>query len=192
MSTTRHWGSTADERTQAFPCDKFIANGDRALYRAIGVAAPPATVFRWLCQLRVAPYSYDLLDNFGRTSPRALTPGLEDLVVGQRVMTIFELVEFERDHHVTLVFDRGRGVFGDLAVTYRVTRAASGSRLVVKIAVRTRGLMSRMLQPLLAIGDFVMMRKQLLTLKRLAEGHETSPPERHETLRHLDRPQRRA
>ena len=146
-----------------------MSNPDGAVFRAIDIVAPPAIVFRWLCQLRVAPYSYDLLDNLGRTSPRELTPGLDDLAVGQRVMTIFELVEFERDHHITLVLDRGRWLFGDLAVTYRVTPAAGGSRLVVKMVARARGLLARALQPAMPAGDLVMMRKQFLTIKQLAE-----------------------
>jgi hypothetical protein len=35
-------------------------------------------------------------------SPRVLTPGLEELEVGQTFATIFELVEFETNSHVTL------------------------------------------------------------------------------------------
>ncbi|MEO8706043.1 MAG: SRPBCC family protein [Kofleriaceae bacterium] len=169
MSIVRTWGSTSAERAEPFPCDPLIPTPDDELYRAVTIAAPPAIVFRWLCQLRVAPYSYDLLDNLGRTSPRTLTPGLDALAAGQRVMTIFRLVEFEPDHHLTVVLDRARAVFGDLAVTYRVTPDPAGSRLVVKMSVRRpRGVM-RVVGSLLPAGDLVMMRKQLLTLKRLAE-----------------------
>jgi len=93
--------------------------------RAIAVDAPGALLFRWLCELRVAPYSYDLLDNLGRRSPRELTPGLERLEVGQRFMRIFSLVPFTPDDHLTL---RAPGVAVTYAVRERADRAPASSR----------------------------------------------------------------
>ena len=58
----RDWGSSDLERAEPYPCDRLLVDGDDALFRAIDVAAPVAVVYRWLCQLRVAPYSYDLID----------------------------------------------------------------------------------------------------------------------------------
>lgn len=136
-----------------------------AYFRAVDIDAPSATVYRWLCQLRVAPYSYDLLDNFGRRSPRTLTPGLDDLHPGDRFMTIFDLADFDPGRQITLVLRQGTRIFGPLAVTYRVSdRAHGGSRLVVKLALaRRRG------GPVPWMELF-MMRKQLLTLRDLAES----------------------
>jgi len=127
------WGSTAAERAAPFPCDARFPDTDEALFRALDVAAPAPLVFRWLCQLRAAPYidfqiknwnplaslpchvanrspdhflndhSYDWLDNGGRRSPRRLTPGSDKLAPGQRFMFIFRLVAFARDEHLTLM-----------------------------------------------------------------------------------------
>jgi hypothetical protein len=165
------WGSTAREREVPFPCDHHLPDADTALYRAVDVAAPPPLLFRWLCQLRAAPYSYDWIDNLGRRSPRHLTPGLEALQIGQRVMTIFSLVDFETDRHLTLLM-RGSAFFGTVAGTYRIIPRDEGCcRLVVKLLVRyprapIQGFLARTLLP---TGDLIMMRKQLMTLKHLAE-----------------------
>jgi hypothetical protein len=167
------WGSTPEERAMTFACDSRCAADGESLFRAVTVRAPPPVVFRWLCQLRVAPYSYDWVDNCGRTSPRELRPGLEALERGQRVMRIFELVDFGRDSQLTLELRRGDALFGRLAITYLVLPIESGgSRLIVKVRelVHARGLLARIKWKLLASGDLVMMRKQLLTLKALAEA----------------------
>jgi hypothetical protein len=124
--SVRAWGVTDAERAIDYPCDRHVVDPDDEWYRATDVGAPVSTVYRWLCQLRVAPYSYDLIDNFGRRSPRTLTPGLEHLAVGQRVMRVFDLVEFERDRHLTAQVARARAMFGDTAVTYMVRPAAGG------------------------------------------------------------------
>lgn len=172
-----HWGTTDEERRRRYPCDDVLPDHQRALFRAVTVDAPPPVVFRWLCQLKVAPYSYDLLDNGGRRSPQRLVPGVDQLVVGERVL-IFELASFAVDEHLTLSV-RGHRAFGDLAISYVVVPdGARRSRLVVKLVmVPAGGLVGAVLRPLLPAGDLVMMRRQLLNLKALAEATAVEPAE---------------
>jgi hypothetical protein len=170
----RTWGSLPAERLASYPCDALLAEPDDVLFRAVDVAATPAVVFRWLCQLKIAPYSYDWIDNWGRRSPRRLTEGVERLAVGQAFMRIFTLAGYHTDRHLTLsMTDPAAGRrFGRVALTYAVAPAGEGrSRLVVKLLVkRPDRFPGAWLAPLLPAGDLVMMRKQLLTLKHLAEG----------------------
>jgi hypothetical protein len=174
MTIANTWGTRPEERRFSYPCDRLIPHPDDSLYRGVSIDASPQTVFRWLCQMRVAPYSYDWIDNGGRESPRALTPGLEDLAVGQDVMEIFQLADFARDLHVTLRIkanSRARRLFGDIAGSYLVVaKGARSCRLLVKLAVRhPPGVWGEVMRSLLPWGDLIMMRKQLLNFKQLAE-----------------------
>jgi hypothetical protein len=173
-SVSYTWGTTPAERARPFPCDSLFPNADAALFRGVTVHAPAARVFRWLCQLRVAPYSYDWIDNFGRRSPRRLTPGLENLATGQDVMRIFTLVDHEKDGHLTIRIKprtSAQRTFGDVCATYLVeSRGTDGCRLLAKLLARyPPGLTGALMRRLLPWGDLVMMRRQLLNLKALAE-----------------------
>jgi hypothetical protein len=167
-SAIETWGSTAEERAASYACDARLGPDARVVFRAIDVAAPAPLVFRWLCQLRAAPYSYDWIDNLGRRSPRELTPGLDQLELGQRFI-IFDLVDVEPGRSITL--ESTTWAFGHVVLTYAVRPVADDRcRLVVKLGQSPRaGLFARLADALLPAGDLVMMRKQLRTLKELAE-----------------------
>jgi hypothetical protein len=165
------WGTTAEERQRSYPCDELLRDPSAAYFRAVTVHATPAVAFRWLCQLRIAPYSYDWIDNSGRQSPRVLTPGLEDLAIGQPVMRIFDLAAFDPGRHLTLRLRRP-GLFPPMFVSYLVAPTLPGScRLIVKLVMRFRpGFRDRIVQALAPSLDWIMMRRQLLNLRMLAEG----------------------
>ncbi|GLW14806.1 hypothetical protein Stsp01_15490 [Streptomyces sp. NBRC 13847] len=168
--TGRVWGATAAEQEAHYPCDGLLTVPHEGWIRAVDVAAPCATAFRWVHQLAVAPYSYDWIDFRGRRSPDRLTPGLAPLEVGQRFL-VFDLVDFATDKHVTGVLPaQPARRHGQMAVSYVVVPHGDGCRLLVKVDSETRRSPVRRLQRrLLAWGDLVMMRKQLLTLKKFAE-----------------------
>jgi hypothetical protein len=180
-----YWGSTPAERALDYPCDRYVTDPDDVLFRAVSVRASRAVVFRWLCQLRVAPYSYDWIDNRGVRSPRELTPGLEELAVGQRVAQIFTLVEFARDEHLTLEITNASAqkAFGNVVITYAVRNADESDgargpcvRLLAKLLVkRSTHFPYSLFAPALPLGDLIMMRKQLLTFRALCEKSTPLP-----------------
>lgn len=151
------WGATADERAAKLPCDEIFPDG-LAADRAVSVDAPPSLMWAWLCQIRLAPYSYDYLDNFGKKSPPVRTPELVDLEVGQKFMRLFTLASFERDDHVTI--RNGR-----VATTYAVRPEGAGTRLIARAVFNGPNVIGRPL----GFIDMIMMRKQLLNLKAHAE-----------------------
>ena len=169
------WGATAAEAEATYPCDELADAPYIALTRAIDVEAPVTVIFRWLCQLRAAPYSYDWVDNLGRRSPRKLTPGLNQLEPGQSFMVV-TITSFATDHHITgLATPTARRLFGVISLTYAVaSRGPHGSRLISRLDVHqpTR-LWEKVRYRFLAWGDLIMMRKQLRTLKDLAEQQMT-------------------
>ena len=177
------WGIEPEERLVAFPCDPYVENFDEAYYRGITIMTRPEIIFRWLCQLRIAPYSYDWIDNGGRKSPQKLTAGIDELAIGQSVMTGFRLVDFEYNRQITIVAGKKTPksesqaeylqsrVFGEIALTYLIVPTTSEScRLLVKLVVRyPRGSLGWVMRRVLPWGDMVMMSRQLRNLKQLSE-----------------------
>jgi hypothetical protein len=169
--TLWNWGTNEQDREMSFEGDRLVREPHNMYYRGIDIQAPAGVVFRWLCQLRVAPYSYDWVDNYGRRSPRELIPGLERLSPGQRMLSIFELVEFEPDRQLIINIRPSRRWFwGDVACTYRLVEHDSRScRLLVKVTThRVPGILGKMRRSI-KWGELLMMRRQLLNFKQLAE-----------------------
>jgi hypothetical protein len=174
MPIPYQWGTSPQEFYLPFPCDNFLQEPYTAYCRGITINTPPEILFPWLCQMRVAPYSYDWIDNLGRPSPRKLIPGLDQLAIGQRMMTIFELIAFERNRHITLRLKPkavGSRVWGHCLVSYLiVARAEKTCRLLVKLMVPySPGPLGGLMRTFLGWGDLIMMRRQLLNFKALAE-----------------------
>jgi hypothetical protein len=177
------WGVDSNEQNLAYPCDRFIKHYDAMYYRGVTIHASPKTIFRWLCQLRVAPYSYDLIDNFGRRSPKSLTPGMDNLVIGQLIRNRFRLVDYEKNKHITVLlthkqrsesrFDHDQlRLFGEIAISYLIIphKIPNSCRLLVKLIVQyPTGIIGRLMTVFLPWGDKIMMRKQLLNLMNLSE-----------------------
>lgn len=167
------WGTTAEDRARSFPCDSYVRAPAVSYYRAVEVLAPKEIVFRWLCQIRIAPYSYDWFDNFGRQSPRELTPGLERLGVGQALLVMFRIVDFAENEHITVLGETFEWIAGQqLAMTYLVVpRTSSSCRIISKLTGHHGPLtyLNHLRREYAPIGELPLMRKQLLTMKQLAE-----------------------
>ncbi len=176
MRTVNNWGMTSQERKLVFPCDNYIKEYDPAftLYRGITIKAPMSTVFKWVSQLRIAPYSYDWIDNHGRPSPNRLLSDLPPLANGQIVWNIFELIDFEIDRSITLRATPAglmKYQLQDLVVSYLIYPQDNQTcRLLVKGLMKYRNNLAGRLAKYLMPGlDLIMMRKQFLRLKMLAE-----------------------
>jgi len=175
------WGVSNEETLLTYPCDSVPDLPETVYFRGIDINSSVEQVFPWLCQMKVAPYSYDWLDNFGKRSPQHLTKELTHLEMGQVFMTGFKLVDFKANSHVTI---RSRDelswwmrVFGDLVVSYCLfPKGENNCRLVVKLRLAyPKGiLMKPLMKMLLPPGDTFMMHKQISNFKKLSEKIKTT------------------
>ena len=171
------WGATAEDLARPYPADTMLDGPVIALTRAVDVDAPAELGWRWLCQLAVAPYSYDWIDNRGRRSPQQLTPGADQLEVGQ-LMMIFRLTDLQPGRQWSgITVPRAARLFGAVAVTYAVEPVTDTScRMVCRFTVSQRGPLDWLRSRALAWGDLVMVRRELLNLKALAERDARPTP----------------
>lgn len=175
LSSYKNWGIAPSEHCLEFPCDTYQKDFSDTYFRGITIHAEPEIIFQWICQMRVAPYSYDWIDNFGRRSPQKLLPGLAQLEIGQKIMFIFDLIGFEQNKHLTFRMNKKfPKILGDTIISYQIfPKKTYGCRLLVKILVNyPKGIPRVWLQDILSFGDLIMMRRQLINFKTLSEQTE--------------------
>ncbi|SRX96298.1 polyketide cyclase [Mycobacterium shimoidei] len=154
---------TDDEVARRYPCDDFVRAPTLQAWRAVTVNATPEALWPWICQIRLAPYSYDWIDNLGRRSPQQLI-GAPEPVVGEPFTTagirsFGRILAVEPRKHLT-------GEIMGAGISYVLEPEGQTTRLLMKVVTT----MSRWVTPALCLGDLVMARRQLLNLKRLAEA----------------------
>lgn len=156
------WGVTADEVARRYPCDDLVLAPVWQAWRGVTVQARSEKLWRWVGQIRLAPYSYDWIDNLGQRSPKELrhlpepAPGQHFSRVGGH--PVGRILAVEPGVHLT-------GHIMGAVMSYVLAPAGDSTRLLLKIASAGNAVTA----PLLSVGDLVMSRRQLLTLKRLAE-----------------------
>ncbi|MFG1658182.1 polyketide cyclase [Micromonospora chersina] len=159
------WGVTDSETSRSYPCDDFVVSPTLQAWRGVRIEAPAAAVWPWLAQVRLAPYSYDWIDNLGRRSPRRLV-GLPEPRVGEAFTTaggrkLGRIVSVEPGRQLTST------IMGAFMSYVLVPQEPDTTRLLLKVVMRT----TRWAALGLSVGDLVMARRQLLNLKQLAERH---------------------
>jgi hypothetical protein len=159
------WGVSDSEVMRSYPCDEFAATPAVRAWRGVSVAAPAEAVWPWVAQVRLAPYSYDWIDNRGRRSPRELA-GLAEPRTGESFTAVGG-----RSLGRILSVDTGKQLTGAIMGAYMsyvlVPEDDDATRLLLKVVMET----SRLRAFGLTLGDLIMARRQLLNLKRLAERH---------------------
>ena len=159
------WGVSEAEVRRAYPCDGLVTAPVLQAWRGVRIEAPVGAVWPWVTQIRLAPYSYDWIDNRGRRSPRELA-GLPEPRAGDRFTTaggraLGRIVSAETGRQLT-------GTIMGAFMSYVLVPQDDGTtRLLLKVIMRTR----RWAAPALSAGDLIMARRQLLNFKKLAERH---------------------
>ncbi|GAA5166850.1 hypothetical protein GCM10023321_58640 [Pseudonocardia eucalypti] len=158
------WGVSESEIARSYPCDDFVTSPALRAWRGVDVEAPAEAVWPWVTQVRLAPYSYDWIDNLGRRSPRELV-GLPEPRVGDRFTTAAgrkwgQIVSIDPGNQLT-----GR-IVGAFMSYVLVPQGHDATRLLLKIVMQT----NRWVALGVSVGDLIMARRQLLNFKQLAES----------------------
>ncbi len=175
--------ATRDEQARTLPGDGLIPQPIGSVNHAITICRPPRDVWPWLVQMgsgRAGWYAYDFIDNGGHRSADRILPEFQNIEVGSvfpalpGVNDVFVVVQYETEHSLVLSW---RSPSGEYLTTWAFVLERlqpNSTRLIVRGHVapdyNPYGLPQWMALLLARPAHFVMERKQLLGIARLAES----------------------
>jgi hypothetical protein len=170
-----HWGATAEEAGRTMPGDELIPEPTVRATRAITIEAQPGEIWPWLVQMggytRAGWYSYDRFDNAGVRSADRIIPELQDLRVGDVMLTSpgagFTVREIDPGKSIVLEIEHNGSRITTVPVLEPIP--GDGTRLIFRLRARFRPI-HYPFAALFDLGDFFFMRKELLEIKKRVEA----------------------
>jgi len=147
----------------------------RELLRCIEINAGAPDIFVWLKQLRVAPYSFDVVDNRCKKSPDYIIQNLPPLKISTHFLLAFHIKEFEENSFITGRYCEPINspvnlYMRDMYIEYRIKEKATNTILWCKIkGYFNTDIASRGFFFIFSVVNKIMMGRQLCNLKRLSE-----------------------
>jgi hypothetical protein len=177
------WGATDAELAAPVPGDELVPHPSFSTTRAITIDAAPEDVWPWLVQIgygRAGFYSYDLFDNAGRPSAEEILPEYQRPQIGDWVpmaQKINETTAFrvkQIDANRSLLWEKPHSTWAWRLEPLPGGRTRLITRLKARYSWRADAANALLSLILFEFGDFPMMRKLLLGVKRRAECRRTS------------------
>ena len=153
-----------------------FSNSDcRQMLRRIEIKATASDIFIWLKQLRIAPYSYDFIDNRFRKSPDYIIQNLPPLKISAHFLLAFHITEFEENSFITgrycePVNSPVNLYMKDMYVEYRIEEKPAITILWCKIkGYFNTDISSRGFFFIFSVVNKIMTERQLINIKKLSE-----------------------
>jgi hypothetical protein len=147
----------------------------RELIRCVEIKAGASDIFIWLKQLRIAPYSYDFLDNRFKKSPDFIIKNLPPLKIYSHFLLVFHIKEFEEDSFIAGRYCEPINspvnlYMSDMYIEYRIMEKAANAILWCKIkGCFNTDIFSRGFFYIFSGVNKIMMTRQLKNIKKLSE-----------------------
>jgi hypothetical protein len=179
------WGATDAEVAGPMPGDELVSDPSFNATRAITINAPPEAVWPWLVQIgygRAGFYSYDLFDNAARPSAERILPEHQEPEVGDWVpmarkvneTTAFKIKALEPNRW--MLWAKPHSTWAWKLVPLEGERTRLIARLKERYEWRASPRNALLTLILFEFGDFPMMRRLLLGVKRRVERLAASEP----------------
>jgi hypothetical protein len=172
------WGATDGEIAAVMPGDELVDHPSFNTTRAVTIDAAPEDVWPWLAQIgygKAGFYSYDLFDNACRPSANRILPEHQHPAIGDWVpmaakvneTTAFKIKELNPNR--SMLWEKPHSTWAWQLEPLPDGRTRLVTRLKDRYSWRADPANALLSLILLEFGDFPMMRKLLLGVKRHAE-----------------------
>jgi hypothetical protein len=176
----QYWGATAEEINSSVVGDDLCSDATVVATLSITIGAAPQEVFPWIRQMgfgRAGWYSYDWLDNLGRKSATTIHDEWQSVAAGDKIpsgpISFIAAIVDAPSHFVLEIKSPAKKSLGKkspkmhFTLAYELRDDPQGTRLVTRMRSRINLPLGSLFEKLiLGPGDGIMLRRQLLNIKK--------------------------